>query len=131
LVATELEEFVMKPIGRIVAGVGSRHPLTPVIVFARGVGVQQKKAAALPGAAAIGVETEFDLGEIPDNVVVQGNLDPVVLLAGKDAVRSEVKRICGLVDRQRHIFNLGHGIRVGTDPALVGEAVETVRRFDV
>ena len=130
LVGTELDEFVLKPLAAIVAGVKKRHPSLPVIVFARGVGASQVKVAALPGADAIGVETEFDLVNLPGDVVVQGNLDPVSLLAGEKVVRSEVERICGSVDRQRHIFNLGHGIRLGTDPAVVGAVVEAVRRFD-
>ena len=49
LVGTELEEFVLKPLGAIVAGVRKRHPILPVIVFARGIGVHQKRAAALTG----------------------------------------------------------------------------------
>jgi uroporphyrinogen decarboxylase len=130
LVGTELDEFVLKPIAAIVDGVRKRHPELPVIVFARGIGHHQSRAAALPGASAIGVETEFDLALLPEDVVVQGNLDPVALIAGEEIVRSEVRRICGSVDRQRHIFNLGHGIRLGTDPAVVGAAVEAVRRFD-
>jgi uroporphyrinogen decarboxylase len=130
LVGTELEDFVLKPVGAIVAGVKERHPDLPVIVFARGIGAQQPRAAALPGANAIGVETEFDLSLLPKDIVVQGNLDPVSLMAGEKVVESEVRRICQSVDRQRHIFNLGHGIRLGTDPAVVGAAVEAVRRFD-
>ena len=130
LVGTELDEFGMKPLAAIVAGVKSRHPLLPVIVFARGVGMAQRKAAAIPGANAIGVETEFELADLPKDVVVQGNLDPVSLLAGPDVVASEVRRICSSVDRQRHVFNLGHGIRLGTDPGVVGAVVEAVRRCD-
>ena len=130
LVGTELDEFVLKPVEAIIRGVKRRHPDLPVIVFARGIGVHQKRAAALPGACAIGVETEYDLGLLPPDVVVQGNLDPVALIAGEEVVRSEVRRICESVDRQRHVFNLGHGIRLGTDPAVVGAAVEAVRRCD-
>ena len=130
LVGTELEDFVMKPLAAIVAGVKARHASLPVIVFARGVGMAQGKAAAIPGANAIGVETEFDLADLPKHVVVQGNLDPVALLAGPEVVSREVRRICMSVDRQRHIFNLGHGIRLGTDPAVVGAVVEAVRRYD-
>lgn len=130
LVGTELEEFVLKPLAAIVAGVKARHPALPVIVFARGVGMAQRKAAAIPGANAIGVETEFELADLPADVVVQGNLDPVALLAGQKVVETEVRRICGSIDRQRHIFNLGHGIRLGTDPAVVGAVVDAVRRCD-
>jgi len=130
LVGTELDEFVLKPIAAIVAGVRARHPELPVIVFARGIGPHQKRAAAIAGASAVGIETEFDLAELPPEIVVQGNLDPVALVAGKTVVETEVKRICASVDRQRHIFNLGHGIRLGTDPEVVGAVVDAVRRFD-
>lgn len=130
LVGSELEEFVLNPIAQIVSGVKARHPELPVIVFARGIGTEQKKAAAIKGANAIGVETELDLAELGSGVVVQGNLDPVVLLVGEKVAVREVERICRKIDRQRHIFNLGHGIRVGTDPAVVGAVVEAVRKFD-
>lgn len=130
LVGTELEDFVMKPLAAIVSGVKARHPTLPVIVFARGVGMAQRQAAAIPGANAIGVETEFELSDLPKDIVVQGNLDPVALLAGPEVVAAEVRRICSSVDRQRHIFNLGHGIRLGTDPSVVGSVVEAVRRYD-
>lgn len=130
LVGTELEDFVIKPLAAIVAGVKARHPTLPVIVFARGVGMAQRRVAAIAGVNAIGVETEFALADLPENIVVQGNLDPIALLAGQDVVAAEVRRICSSVDRQRHIFNLGHGIRLGTDPAVVGAVVEAVRRCD-
>jgi uroporphyrinogen decarboxylase len=127
---SELEEFVLKPIAGIIAGVKARHPDLPVIVFARGIGSNQVRAASLPGASAIGVETEFELGALPPDIVVQGNLDPVSLLAGAEIARREAQRICAAVDRSRHIFNLGHGIRLGTDPAVVGAVVDAVRRSD-
>lgn len=130
LVGSELQDFVLKPIGDIISGVRLRHLDLPVIVFARGIGAQQKRAAALKGASAIGVETELELTELPPDVVVQGNLDPVALLAGSNVASAEAQRICASVERSRHIFNLGHGIRLGTDPAVVGAVVEAVRRFD-
>lgn len=127
LVGSERDEFVMRPIAAIVAGVKAVHPNVPVIVFARGVGGAQKQAALIPGANAIGVETELDLTELPLDVVVQGNLDPVALLAGEAVARRETERICQRIKRHRHVFNLGHGIRVGTDPAVVGAVVDAVR----
>ncbi|WP_373502558.1 uroporphyrinogen decarboxylase [Aestuariivirga sp.] len=127
---SELDEFVLKPIQAIIDGVKERHRDLPIIVFARGIGSRQKKAAELNGANAIGIETELELTELPSDVVVQGNLDPVALLAGADVAAAEARRICASVQRNRHIFNLGHGIRLGTDPAVVGAVVEAVRRFD-
>jgi uroporphyrinogen decarboxylase len=127
---SELDEFVLKPIQAIIDGVKQRHPELPVIVFARGIGSRQKRAAELNGANAVGVETELELAELPSDVIVQGNLDPVALLAGAGVASAEARKICGSVQRNRHIFNLGHGIRLGTDPAVVGAVVDAVRRFD-
>ena len=130
LVGEQLREFVLEPIEKIVSGLQIRCPGVPIIAFARGIGPGHSLVAALPGVSAVGVETEFDLDRISGNVVVQGNLDPVALLAGADVARREAVRICGLVAKDRHIFNLGHGIRLGTDPEVVGAVVEAVRRFD-
>ena len=130
LIGSELDEFVLKPMAAIIAGVKARHPDLPVIMFARGIGAEQSRAAVVPGVNAIGVETELDLRYLPGDVVVQGNLDPVALLAGEAVAVREAQRICRQIDLQRHIFNLGHGIRVGTDPAVVGSVVDAVRACD-
>jgi uroporphyrinogen decarboxylase len=130
LVGQELEEFVVRPIGEIVDGVKSRHPGLPVIAFARGLGCRQVRISELAGVNAIGVETELALEDLPSKVIVQGNLDPVALLAGREVAVRETVRLCESISRDRHVFNLGHGIRVGTDPAVVGAVVDAVRRFD-
>ena len=130
LIGDQLQEFVLDPISRIVAGVQARVAGLPVIVFARGIGSHQIKAAALPGVNAIGVETELGLDEIDVNVALQGNLDPVALLAGEDVARREALMVCAKIPKERHIFNLGHGIRLGTDPAVVGAVVDAVRRSE-
>ncbi|MFM8747646.1 MAG: uroporphyrinogen decarboxylase [Aestuariivirga sp.] len=130
LVGSEVDTFVLRPVGQIVSAISKRYPTTGIIVFARGIGTRQKQAAALPGADAVGIETELDLSEMPADVVVQGNLDPVALLAGAEIAAREASRVCASVARQRHIFNLGHGIRLGTDPVVVGAVVDAVRRLD-
>ncbi|MCB1431903.1 MAG: uroporphyrinogen decarboxylase, partial [Alphaproteobacteria bacterium] len=64
------------------------------------------------------------------DMVVQGNLDPVALLAGSDVAVRETARICNRISPGRHIFNLGHGIRVGTDPDVISAVVDGVRALD-
>lgn len=130
LIGKELEDFVLQPIAEIVHGVKCRHPELPVIAFARGAGQRQPDVARISGVNAIGLETECDISAIPREIIVQGNLDPVALLAGAEIAARETVRLCQAVDRSRHIFNLGHGIRLGTDPAVVGAVVEAVRRCD-
>ena len=64
---------------------------------------------------------------ITDRVVLQGNLDPAVLLAGGDAVRDGVRSILAAYGKgEGHIFNLGHGISQFTPPENVSVLVETV-----
>ena len=130
LFGQELSDFVLGPIGKIVSGVHMRVPDIPSIVFARGIGMKHGLVADLPGVGAIGVESELDLGLLPDMGVIQGNLDPVALLAGADVAIREAGKICELMPKERHIFNLGHGIRVGTMPEVVGSVVDAVRRAD-
>lgn len=130
LIGAEFEEFVLEPLRRIAAGVKAVHPHTPVILFARGVGNNQRRVAELVGVNAIGVETGCDISSIGVDCVVQGNLDPVCLLAGEDVAVRETIRICRSIPKERHIFNLGHGIRVGTDPAVIGAIVSAVRGVD-
>ena len=128
------ERFVVEPLGRMVDGIKRRHPEIPVIVFARGFGVRQLEVAKRTGAACLGIETELPMSwaarELVSQVAVQGNLDPVALLASDDALIRETERICGSISLSRHVFNLGHGIRQGTDVAKVGRVVKAVRDFD-
>ena len=130
LQGAERQLYVEKPIASICSALRKRHPDVPVIAFARGVGSDHGKIARLDGVAAVGVETEFALEDLPPDVVVQGNLDPVALLAGAEVARQEARRICRSISRGRHIFNLGHGIRVGTDPEVVAAVVEEIRHTD-
>lgn len=128
------EKFVVKPLAEIVKGLRSRLPGVPVIVFARGFGVRQKVVADEVGAACLGIESELPMEwattQLSDSVAIQGNLDPVALLAPDEVVEEQVRRICGAISRHRHIFNLGHGIRVGTDPAKIERVIRAVRDFD-
>lgn len=130
LIGSEFEEFVLRPLGRIVGGVKAVHPHAPVILFARGAGAKQQLVAGIPGVDGIGIETEMDLPSLSVDVAVQGNLDPVCLLAGAEVAARETLRICRSVPKDRHIFNLGHGIRVGTEPGTVEAVVNAVRSLD-
>jgi uroporphyrinogen decarboxylase len=130
LVGSEREDFVNRPIEMMVMKLQQEHPEVPIIVFARGVGVGHERIAGMKGVSAIGVETEFDLKALDPEVVVQGNLDPVCLLAGVEVAQRESLRICEGVNRGRHIFNLGHGIRVGTDPDVLSVVIDSVRSMD-
>lgn len=128
------QRYVFGPIARICAGLKARHPAVPIIAFARGVGTDHSVVAQIGGVSAVGVEAEAPLAGIaeavPHSVAVQGNLDPVALLASDRALIRETEIVAGAVPMNRHVFNLGHGIRQETDLGKLSLAVETVRRFD-
>ncbi len=126
--------YVIEPLTRMVKALKSLHPEVPVIVFGRGLGVRHIDLAASCGCEAVGIEAELPMGWAAGNlsrkVVVQGNLDPLALMAPETMMCREVEMVAGAIDKSRHIFNLGHGIRPGTDPARIAKVIDTIRRWD-
>lgn len=127
----EFIEWCEKPVARIVAGVRKLHPGVPVIAFPRAISGGFARFAKETGAQAIGLDTAARLAEVcsalPASVVTQGNLDPLVLIAGGAALDDAIDRILAVTHGRRHIFNLGHGITPQTPIAHVERLVEKVR----
>ncbi|HET9977960.1 MAG TPA: uroporphyrinogen decarboxylase [Burkholderiaceae bacterium] len=105
----------------------------PAIVFTKGGGPWLESIAA-SGADVVGLDWTVNLRDarrrIGDRVALQGNLDPMVLFGGEDAVRSEARRVLDdFGPGPGHIFNLGHGISQHTPPAAVAALVDEVHRY--
>jgi uroporphyrinogen decarboxylase len=119
------------PVAKIIAAIKMRHPTVPVIAFPRGISGGFRRFAEESGADAIGLDTATRLDEaravIPTHVVTQGNLDPLVLVTGGEALDHAIDAILGATRGQRHIFNLGHGILPPTPIEHVERLVEKVR----
>ena len=128
------QDFSVAPIRRLIAGVRDKFPLVPVIVFAKGAGARHGSIYAQTKCNAVGIEAEYSLTAaqdvLPKDAVLQGNLDPEVLLGDAGLVRVAVRDVVGSVNRQRHIFNLGHGIRPQTNPDIISVVIDTIREFD-
>lgn len=122
---------VIAPTARIVKGVKARFPDLPIIGFPRAAGVHLKRYAAETGVDAVGVDHMNDLAGaaafVGDGVAVQGNLDPVLLLAGGEALDTEIRRITGSMKGKRYVFNLGHGVLPPTSPDHVARLIDLVR----
>ena len=129
-----LTEYCIEPISQIVAGVKARFPLVPIIVFAKGAGYRHGEIYSKTKCDAVGIEAEFSLeilqSVLPANAIIQGNLDPLLLLCNDDVVRKHTVDLVRSISRDRHIFNLGHGIKPQTDPGKLATVVEAVREFD-
>ena len=128
------EEFVHGPLEQLAGSLRSRHPNVPVIVFARGIGVDHPGLQHRTGAACMGIEAELPMSWAVDaldvNCAIQGNLDPVALLGSVEVAERETRAIVSKVPMARHVFNLGHGIRQGTRPEVLSAVIDCARRWD-
>lgn len=131
LPAGEFERWCVKPIAAIVAGLRAAHPGIPIIVFARGAGPRLVGLEAATGADALGIDTAVDPAwaarTVPATTVLQGNLDPLALIAGGAALDAAVARILAAARGRPHVFNLGHGILPETPIEHVERLVALVR----
>jgi uroporphyrinogen decarboxylase len=114
----QFERWVIAPNAAIVAGVKVLHPDTPIIGFPKGAGGKLAAYAQQTGVDAIGIDETVDPvwahNVLPAGMPVQGNLDPLVLIAGGAALEDAVAAIKSAFKGRPHIFNLGHGIQQDT-----------------
>lgn len=127
----QFERWVIAPNAAIVSALKARHPDTPVIGFPKGAGAKLVAYAREVGADAVGVDETVDpfwaASALPERLPVQGNLDPLALVAGGAALESAVARIVTAFADRPHIFNLGHGIVPHTPIAHVEKLISLVR----
>ncbi len=131
LAPAEFERWVIAPNARIVAALAARFPQVPVIGFPKGAGEKLPAYARETGVNALGLDETIDplwaAAALPVGLPVQGNLDPLLLIAGGPELERQATRILeAFVDRP-HVFNLGHGIDQTTPLEHVGELLSLVR----
>jgi uroporphyrinogen decarboxylase len=127
----QYEQWVVAPTARLVAALKARHPDTPVIGFPKGSGGKLPAYARETGVDAIGLDETVDPAwanaALPKGLPVQGNLDPLALIAGGEALNQAARRILDAFAGRPHIFNLGHGILPDTPIAHVEQLLAQVR----
>lgn len=132
LAPQQFEQWVIAPNARIVAGLKRIHPGTPIIGFPKGAGGKLGAYARETGVDVIGLDETVDpvwaAREIPERMPIQGNLDPLALLAGGAALENAVAHILSSFAGRPHVFNLGHGIIKETPIAHVEHLLALVRR---
>ncbi|MBN8805029.1 MAG: uroporphyrinogen decarboxylase [Sphingopyxis sp. 65-8] len=127
----EFERWVIAPNAEIVRRLKALHPDTPIIGFPKGAGGKLAAYARGVGADAIGLDETVDPAWandiLPGHLPVQGNLDPLALVAGGPALDAAIDRILAAFPERPHIFNLGHGIVPDTPIAHVEHLIRRVR----
>ena len=131
LPANEFEAWCARPIARMVAMLKEKRPETPVIAFVRGADAHLPALTRRLGADGYGLDTALDakwaVAETAPTVCLQGNLDPLAVLAGGAALDREIDTILDAFAGRPHIFNLGHGILPPTPIEHVERLVSRVR----
>jgi uroporphyrinogen decarboxylase len=127
----QFEQWVIAPTARLVAALKHRHPSVPVIGFPKGAGGKLAAYARETGVDALGldetVEPAWAVKELPSHLPLQGNLDPLALIAGGDTLKRSVESVLDAFAGRPHIFNLGHGILQDTPIAHVEQLIDLVK----
>ncbi|WP_027552916.1 uroporphyrinogen decarboxylase [Bradyrhizobium sp. Cp5.3] len=127
----EFARWSIEPTRRIVAGVRAKVPDARIIGFPRGAGAQLPVYVEATGVNAVSIdwtaEPSFIRERVQSKVAVQGNLDPLVLITGGDALDRAVDTVLANFAQGRLIFNLGHGIQPETPITHVEQMLKRVR----
>ena len=127
----QFERWVIEPTARIVEALRARCPGTPIIGFPKGAGGKLPAYAQATKVDALGLDETVDPvwanRVLPAELPLQGNLDPLALIAGGEALESAVTRIRGAFPERPHVFNLGHGILPDTPIVHVEQLLSMVR----
>ena len=125
------ERWVIGPTAKLVQRVRALGVTLPIIGFPRGAGGLVVDYAERTGVNAVGLDTAIPLKRIsaalPKGMAVQGNLDPMRLVAGGAAMEDRVREIITSLKGRPHIFNLGHGVTPETPIPHVESVLRTIR----
>src|SRR5579871_695235 len=129
----EFQSWSVEPTRRIVEGVRKQVPSAKIIGFPRGAGALLPGYVRTTGVDAVSIDwtaaPSLIREDVQNHVAVQGNLDPLVLIAGGAALDRAIDDVLANFAGGRFIFNLGHGIQPETPIAHVEQMVKRVRDY--
>lgn len=131
----DYENYIIKPNKEIISTIKKEFPHIPIIGFPKGSGYMYESYISKTGINGISIDHEIPLSimrQFQKKLVVQGNLDPVILLGKKEIVKERVENILNNMKNDgvfsNFIFNLGHGILPETPIENVEELIKTIRK---
>lgn len=131
---TAFRELCVDPTKRIVSHIKASYPDTPIIGFPRGAGAKYRSYFETTGVDAVSLDTSVSPAWAAQTLqgigAVQGNLDPLSLVAGGEVLVREAATILETLSSGPFIFNLGHGIVPQTPPEHVAMLAELIRNWN-
>jgi len=128
----QFQKWVISPNAEIVRRLKARNPNAVIIGFPKGAGGKLAAYAEGTGVDALGLDETVDPywanRELPKGLPVQGNLDPLALIAGGQVLKEAADNILSAFADRPHIFNLGHGILPDTPIENVEMLLKLVRK---
>jgi uroporphyrinogen decarboxylase len=125
------QSWVIEPTAKLVKRVRALGVTQPILGFPRGAGTLTVDYAEKTGVNAVGLDTSVPLSRmialLPKGMPVQGNLDPMRLVAGGPGLEPRVREIIDELRGRPHIFNLGHGVMPETPIAHVERVLAAIR----
>jgi uroporphyrinogen decarboxylase len=125
------DRWVIRPTAKLVKKLRIMGVSQPIIGFPRGAGALTLDFADKTGVSAIGVDTAAPLerftASLPKGMPVQGNLDPMRLVAGGPDLDRRVREVIDALRNRPHVFNLGHGVVPETPIAHVEQTLRIIR----
>lgn len=129
----QLKKWVFAPHAKIVKALKAEYPHVPIIGFPKGIGemLEHYVEEVQPDGLSIDMQTSIKTvrDRLSDKVVLQGNLDPLLLVADKEAAVKDTRYILDQMKEVPFIFNLGHGIVPHTPIEHVEAVSETIKAF--
>ena len=124
-------EIIYKPHQKLIEILRKHHINLPFITFPKGIGEGLIAYANKVETNCIALDQHTDplwANEVlPSNVTIQGNLDPLCLVAGGQQMKDEINRIIDCFSDRPYIFNLGHGVMPQTPPNHVQDLIDFIR----
>ena len=125
------QRVVFKPVQRIIETLRGRGIVQPVIGFPKGIGEGLLAYCDQTPVDGVGLDHGVDIAwaakNLPDHITLQGNLDPLSLIAGGPLMHRAIDHILEAVADRPHIFNLGHGITPETPEPHVHDLMAQIQ----
>lgn len=129
--ATHFQRWVVEPTCAIVTTVRAAFPSLPIIGFPKGIGGNLLSYGVDTGVSAVGLDAGVPLPwasrALPNELIFQGNLDPLLLVAGGEGLKKAIDSIHREMNGRSYIFNLGHGVLPQTPVNHIEDCVRWVR----